>query len=198
MQMIKFFRNSIVERYSRQGLLTLFLICSLPLHLWTLLLSFRDISWISERTNFWDAVGVISYGLIFAFFESLIVFILFIVLGYFISTKWSEFKRVTLLCVLAMVLALWAIYNQSYFLWSLSFPDYFLDFLARQQHPLRFLYAFALMAVFLSAITPVLLIFRSEKVFKLMQSLMDRFVVLAAFYIFLDFLALIIVVIRNV
>lgn len=195
---MKFLKSSIMERYSKQGLLTLFLICSLPLHLWTLLLSFRDVSWISERTNYWDAVGVISYGLIFAFVESLVVFLFFAALGYFISTKWSESKRVTLLCVLAMVLALWAFYNQAYFVWSLSFQISFPAFIARQSHPLRFLYAFALTAVFLSVITPVLLILRSENFFKSMQSIMDRFVVLAAFYIFLDFLALIVIVIRNV
>jgi len=46
----------------------LFLISAFPLHVWTLLLAFRDFSWLTERTNLWDAIGVLSYGLIYALF----------------------------------------------------------------------------------------------------------------------------------
>lgn len=195
---MKLFANSISGRYSKQGLLTLFLMCSLPLHVWTLILAFRDVSWISERTNFGDALGVISYGLIFAFIESLVVFLFFAALGYFIPAKWSEDKRVSLLSILATVAALWAIFNQAYFVWGFSAPASFIAFFARQSHPLRFLYAFALAAVSLSMITPALFMLRSDKFYTTIQSIMDRLVVLAGFYIFLDFLALIVVVVRNI
>ena len=59
----------ILGRYTRQGLWTLFLMCALPLHIWTLILAFRDLPWLTDRTNAWDAFGVMSYGLIFALVE---------------------------------------------------------------------------------------------------------------------------------
>ena len=64
----------ITQRYTRQGLWSLFLMCAFPLHAWTLILAFRDISWLTDRTNAWDAVGVTSYGLVFAFVESMVLF----------------------------------------------------------------------------------------------------------------------------
>lgn len=46
--------------------------CAFSLHLWALILIFRDVSWVAERINMWDAIGVASYGLVLAFIESLI------------------------------------------------------------------------------------------------------------------------------
>ena len=71
----------ITRRYSRQGLWSLFLTCAFPLHFWTLILVFRDISWLTDRTNAWDAIGVASYGMIFAFTESVVIFLVAALLG---------------------------------------------------------------------------------------------------------------------
>ena len=71
----------ILGRYTRQGLWTLFLMCALPLHIWTLILAFRDLPWLTDRTNAWDAFGVMAYGLIFALAESILLFLVFLVLA---------------------------------------------------------------------------------------------------------------------
>lgn len=78
--------------------------CAFPLHLWTLILSFRDFSWVTERTNAWDAVGVVSYGLLFAFVESLIIFCIMALLGFLVSSKWDEPRRIALLSTLILLL----------------------------------------------------------------------------------------------
>ena len=75
--MVAFFAN----RYSRQGLGSLFLTCAFPLHFWALLMAFRDISWVAERTNLWDAIGVLGYGLVFALVESILIFLVLALLG---------------------------------------------------------------------------------------------------------------------
>ena len=67
--------------YKTQDVWTLFLISAFPLHVWTLLLGFQDISWLAERTNFFDALSVISYGLVFALFESLLLLVVVLLLG---------------------------------------------------------------------------------------------------------------------
>ena len=76
-----------MKRYSKQGLWNLFLICAFPLHVWTIILAFRDFSWVTERTNSWDALGVVSYGLIFALIESVAVFLVALV------ARFSGFKE---------------------------------------------------------------------------------------------------------
>src|SRR3972149_6026554 len=55
------------KQYSKKGLWTLFLMCAFPLHVWAFILSFMDFSWVAERTNTWDALGVISYGFSLSF-----------------------------------------------------------------------------------------------------------------------------------
>ena len=92
-----------MKQYSKSGLWSLFLICAFPLHIWTFILAFRDFSWVSERTNSWDAVGVVSYGLVFAFIESLMIFLIATLMGFLISQKWEEKQRITLLGTLVTI-----------------------------------------------------------------------------------------------
>ena len=99
--------NFLTERYSRQGLWSLFLMCAFPLHVWALLLAFRDISWLTERTNAWDAIGVLSYGVMFALIESVFVFAVIVLLGLLVPASWSKDKRTGLLAVLVLILAAW-------------------------------------------------------------------------------------------
>jgi hypothetical protein len=186
------------ERYSPAGLLQLFLISSLPSHFWTLLISFRDISWLAERTNMYDALGVVSYGLVFAFCETFFVFIAFALLGCLVSVKWNEATRLTLLNTLVVLLGLWAMFDQTFFLWNFPMPVFLADYLSGSAHPVRVFYGLAVLAVAPSIFLPSLLVIRSERFFRLMKAIHDRLSVLAGFYLSIDIAALIVVIIRNV
>ena len=122
------------RRHSRQGLWTLFLVCAFPFHLWTIILAFRDFSWVAERTNAWDAIGVAAYGMLFALFEGLVVFLVAVLLGFLVPRIWNE-KRIALLSVLVLITALWAMMGQLYFLWNIPFPEGLIRFLAGSDHP---------------------------------------------------------------
>src|SRR4026207_921538 len=98
----------ILGRYTRGGLWSLFLMCALPLHAWTLILAFRDLAWLTDRTNSWDAIGVLSYGLLFALVESVILFLLVACLGLLLPRNWEPQRRTALLGIFALVLSLWA------------------------------------------------------------------------------------------
>ena len=130
--------------YSKQALGSLFFISAFPLHLWTLLLSFRDISWVAERTNFWDAIGVVSYGMIFAFLESILFFLFALLCGMLIPLRWGKDKRLAITSILALTLALWSILSQLYALRVWGMPDVFIKFLSMSSHPLRTIYFVAL------------------------------------------------------
>jgi len=188
----------IQNRYSAGGLWSLFLVCAFPLHAWAIILSLRDFNWVAERTNTWDAVGVISYALVFAFVESIIIFLLFTLAGWLISTKWNEPHRITLLGFLILVLASWSIFNQSHFIWGASLPGIVRQLALASEHPVRIIYLYLLVLVGLTVLVPTILILRNHSVFRLFQSLFERVAVLTSFYLVFDLIGLLIVVSRNV
>jgi hypothetical protein len=188
----------ITQRYSRQGLIALFLTCAFPLHLWTLMMVFRDISWLAERTNLWDAIGVASYGMLFAFVESVLLFLIILLVGLVIPTQWHSDRRITFLALLILITSAWAMMSQLLFLWNLSLPLPAIQFLRGSQHPLRVLYAGSLVIV---ASTVLLLVFFFVKLktsVAFMQNIMERISLITMLYLLLDFLGLVIVLIRNI
>ena len=187
-----------MKHYSKQGLWSLFLVCAFPFHLWTIILAFRDFSWVTERTNSWDAVGVLSYGLIFAFIESVAVFLVTVLLGYLVSKKWSEDRRNALLGNLVMIASLWAMVSYLFFILEVSIPRQTIEFLVNLKHPLRFLYAISLILVGLTVTLPTYFILRSDKLLGFLKGLFERLSLLTLFYLFFDIVGLIIVIIRNV
>jgi hypothetical protein len=187
-----------MKRYSKQGLWSLFLICAFPLHLWTIILALRDFSWVSERTNSWDAVGVLSYGLIFAFIESAIVFLVTILLGFLVSKKWEEDRRNALLGNLVLITSLWAMASYLYFILQVTLPEQTIALFVNLNHPLRFLYAISLPVIGVTVAIPTYFILRSEKFLQFIKGLFERLNVLTQVYLFFDFIGLIIVIVRNV
>ena len=190
--------NAAMKRYSKQGLWSLFLICAFPLHIWTIILAFRDYSWVTERTNSWDAVGVVSYGLIFAFIESVVIFLVMVLLGLLVSKKWGEERRIALLGTLVLIASLWAMVSYLYFMLEVSVPAETITYLVNLAHPLRFLYAISLAVAGVSVAIPAYLVLRSEKFLQGVRGLFERLSLLTLFYLFFDFVGLVIVIIRNV
>jgi hypothetical protein len=188
----------IAQRYSKKGLESLFLTSSFPLHFWALLLAFRDISWLTERTNLWDAIGVVSYGLIFAFVESVMIFLGLVLIGFVIPWQWPSDRRITFLALLILLLSLWGIIGQLLFLWNVSLPPQAIQFLRSSSHPLRILYAACLLVVVPTILLPIYLFVRSKRSVAFMQDLMERFSLLTMLYLLFDAVGLVIVIIRNI
>ena len=185
------------RRYSRQGLWSLFLMCALPLHAWTMVLAFRDMSWVTDRTNAWDAVGVFSYGLVFALAESLIIFLLVALLGFLVSPRWDRDLRVSLLTVLVLMLSIWAILEQLFFLLEVRLPGGIINLLVQSGHPLRTLYLMVAALLVITIMGPVVLVVRSEGARRFVHGLIDRLSLLAILYLVFDLIGLVIVVVRN-
>jgi len=183
--------------YSKQGLWTLFLICALPLHIWALFLGFRDFDWVTARTNSWDAIGVVSYGLVFTFLESLIIFVVATLLGFLISTKWDEKKRIALMGVWVIILSIWSIVNQTYFVRAMQPSEQIVGFYISTGRPLVALYVTAFIFVVLSFTLPTYLILTSSKAEKAVLEGFDRLSTLMILYLIFDVIALIIILIRN-
>jgi hypothetical protein len=170
---------------------------ALPLHVWTLILAFRDFDWITARTNSWDAVGVASYGLIFAIVESVAVFIAAALLGFLISIKWGEKRRVALMSALVLVVSLWSMFNQAYFLNALYPPSWLFALSAATGRPLVTLYALALAVSVISVLIPTWFILRTERGLKIVSEGIERLSILMLLYLVFDAAALVVVLIRN-
>lgn len=186
------------KRFSRKGLWTVFAVGAFPLHVWTLVLFFRDYSWIAERTNSWDAIGVGSYGLLIAFVESIFVFFIASALRFVLPVCWVEDQWVTLIGILLIYCEVWTILGQLYYLMDLSLPIKLLNFLTSQAHPLWFLYGGMLVAVGLPLMLTIHFQIRNPKFRSGLYLFFDRVALLTSLYLFLDFLGLVIVLLRNV
>ncbi len=77
---------------------------------------FYDFSWIAKRTTTWDAVGVGAYALVIALIESLALFIISVFLSFLLPKKWSETQRIVLMGSLGILISLWGILGQLYFI----------------------------------------------------------------------------------
>ena len=184
--------------YSGQGLKSLFLMCALPLHIWTFILAFRDFSWVSDRTNSWDSIGVLSYGLVFALIESIAVFIIIVILGLLVSKKWEENRRITLLSLYIIILSIWAMVSHLYFLMEISPPPQIINIIIGFTHPLRSIYAITFSLLASTFLIPSYLILQLKKPYQFIKDGLDRLSLLMTLYLFFDFAALIVILIRNI
>lgn len=190
--------NPILGRYTRQALWTLFLMCALPLHAWTMILAFRDLSWLTDRTNAWDAVGVLSYGLLFALAESILLFAVAALLGFITPPRWDARRRIGLMSLLVLVLAVWSMLEQIFFLSEVRLPGWFIAFLVHSGRPFVVLNAVVLLLLGISFLLPAIALLRSQRAAAIVNGAIDRLSLLAMFYLLFDVAALVIVVIRNV
>lgn len=187
----------ITSLYTRRELWALFLGCAFPLHAWAIILALRDVSWVAERTNMSDAVGVVSYGLLFALLESVLLFAVMLVLGALISTRWDAEHRVAALSALALLASIWAALEQGFFIAGRGLPGWLIGFLIGSGHPLRTLYMVLIAVLALTIGVPVLLVLGTRRGFTITRAVMERLSLLTMFYLLLDAAGILIVIIRN-
>jgi hypothetical protein len=153
---------------------------------------------LTERTNAWDAIGVASYGMVFAFIESGVIFLVVALLGLLTPKQWEYDRRIAFVGLLILLTSLWGIISQLLFLWNVFLPAQAIEFLRNSSHPLRIIYAACLMVVTPTILLPAYSFIRSKKAVTFMKNLMERLSLLTMFYLFFDLLGLIIVIIRNI
>jgi len=188
-----------IKWYSKQGLLTLFLMCAFLPHVWTFIMAFNDASMLIYRMRgVWGAIGVLSYGLLFSFVESLFVFLITSLLGLLISSRWDESRRIVLLGWLVTVTLLWVILSQSYYAWHMHVPVRIVRFVAQFPYPFQTVYVAAGASALVTALVPALLILQHKGFYDFARAAMERITFLSAVYLVINVLALIVVIVRNI
>jgi hypothetical protein len=184
--------------FSRKQIWTLFLISLVPVHIWTILMLFRDYSWVVEDFSFDIYLGYTGYALVAAFAESLIVAAALLLAGLLISSKWSQSKRLALSAVILFSVSLAAAGNQIFFLLLEDPPVWFSWFMLRVPYHQALVYYSLVGVVVASVVLPVFLVLRSQKVEHALNQLIDRLAVLAVFYLGLDVLGMLFVAYRVI
>lgn len=190
--------NRIGFRFSKQNAWKFFLLVAFPIHLWALILWFLDFETVAQRTNIWDAVGEGSYFLIFAFFESVVIFSMLSLLLLLLPKRTEENKVFLMVTTLYLVIAGWFILEQARFLPFLPADNWLIKRL-QLADSLRSNTGKALLIGFLSsAFLSSYLVNRYAKLSKAIASLSERVGTLSILYLLLDFFGFVIVILRNV
>jgi len=188
------------QRFKINQLINLFLICAFPPHLWAILVVLHDVDWISQRTNLGDAIGVGAYAMVFAFLESLAYFILIVLLGLILPWGWKSKKVFAHLGYISLWIPLWPILQQLFWYKNIAQPDFLIEWLLSTGHPLWYLAAGAGLFIIIldeSLVVPIYFIGNKRRVEERMINLLGRISLLSTFYIILDVLSLVIIIIRN-
>lgn len=173
----------------------IFLIVAFPVHVWSLLMIFKDAEFVTERTVAWDTVGYAGYSLIFALLESLALAILFWALSLLLPKTWTEKRNLSLVGSLVMILSLASMLEQAAHAWNE--PRLSRMFLHGLEKYPNQTYALIAGAILVAVVISIMAILRSEKFTNALAELFDRLSMLSYLYLFLDFAGIVIVLIRN-
>lgn len=173
----------------------IFLIAMIPIHLWGTLMIFNDLSFVAERTTYWDALGYSGYGFGFSLVESLIAafFLWLISLG--LPAKWTETRVYSILGISFYALAGASIVDMVAHL----YPEPLLaqKYLIKSEIDPFFTFVVISGTILIVILASVLLTLKVEKIEKVVTNLFDRVMVLGFFYLVIDTLGIILVILRN-
>src|ERR1044071_1522291 len=120
--------------FTRKGIFQLFMLCVFPIHAWALFAGFRDFSWVAQRTNVWDALGLLSYSIVFALIETTGIFFIVLLCGFLIPNQIDIEKRLAFLGTSFLGVAFWAILGQVYSWLQYPLPGWLIDILHSTNH----------------------------------------------------------------
>jgi hypothetical protein len=162
----------------------LFSACAFPVHIWAILNLLRELPAWLLRLSAWELIGVVAYALAFAFIESLLFFLVLVLLAAVLPPKLFRDRLVATGTMIVTVTSVWAAaahYNsEAIRLWGL-----------RNFGLWGGLYAASILGGWI-------LVYRAERVEGTLVAVADRLAVLAGLYCVVDVAAIAIVFVRNV
>ncbi len=173
-----------------------FLVVSFPLHVWALLMIFRDLEFLTERTNRWDAIGYGGYTLLFILLESILLSAIVWGLSLLLPKAWGEKRTLSVAGSVFTILAVTSIVDMAFHAFNeVRISKQYLHGLAT--YP-TLTYALIAAAVIIGIIMMLLLILKTKSGEKVVYEILDRIMLLGYLYLLLDAVGIVIVIIRNV
>ena len=88
----------------------LFLILAAPIHFWAVLMFFLNFP--KSELRFWTAIGLLSYDMVIAFIDSILLFLIVYLVGVILPKQWDEDKKLLFLGNLGFTIFLGLIFGQ--------------------------------------------------------------------------------------
>jgi len=173
-----------------------FLVIGFPLHVWALLMVFRDIEFIAERTEMWDAVGYAGYTMMFTLVESLILAAIVWALSLLLPRKLSNQRALSVSGSVFLIFAVTSIVDMAFHAFNEARISR--QYLYGLDNFTALTSALIAAAVLAGIAVAVFLILKTRWGEKLFAEIFDRIILLGYFYLFLDLAGIIIVILRNV
>lgn len=184
-------------RLTKKELFHIFLVGALPIHLWSIMLVFNDFSWVIEQKSLWFAFGYLSYSLLVALIESILFFVVIFLLGLLLPKQWPNEKIVAILSAVAVIICFWGIAYQGFYLLLENPPRVFSWMVGHMVANKKITFGILSLVGLASLLLPTYLIAKSEKTKRVILDVSDRLTLLSIIYLAMDFVGIIIVLIRN-
>jgi hypothetical protein len=184
--------------FTKQQLWEFFLIIAFPIHFWALILWFQEFETMAERSNMWDAFGVGSYFMAYALFESATIFAGISLIMLLLPKQLDKKVTFIVIAVLYLVIAGWFILEQTRFLAIIPEDVWFFKRIQNLKSIKSKAGAATAIIFALSFILPLIFLLKSKKLQDKILSFLNRLTVLSILYLVFDFLAILVIIIRNV
>ena len=182
--------------FSKQELLTLFLVCAFPINFWAIFIWFRNFGSVAEELGQWDAIGVGAYMLVFAMVEILVIFFVIYSLILLIPKRWRQERALAQASTLYLIMSIGLILEQSRALIEFPSEGVLWQAVNYVNNILSSSLAVILLIGAVLAVGLVVAIARSERVHSFVNVGIEKIIVLSSIYLFLDLAAVAIVIIR--
>ena len=169
---------------TRNEFIALFIICTIPIHIWSIVNAFREVpAWIIKM-SIWEVLGAFAYTQAFALFETISVVSL-LVLIFFLLPRFFVGKQVVPIgMMIVLLVTIWLVILQLNVNW-----------IADRKASALAIWGVSLI-VALSVL--ILLVRRSRRLQVFSQQALDRITVLAVLLLLIDLLSVLVVVVRNI
>jgi hypothetical protein len=166
-----------------RAVVLLFAACVFPIHVWSIVALLRVVPAWLLRMSAWDLIGAIAYVQAFSLLESAIALLILVFLGVVLPSGVAKDRLVALGSMAVLLTSLWAVAAH---LGVIRLWENGREFLAWS---MIYLASVGLFCV---------LVRRSSKLERLMNSVVERLIPLSVIYVCIDILSVAIVILRNV
>ena len=183
------------KRISFRYFWKIFLLAAFPIHVWNLLMIFKDMEFVTERSEMAGAIGYAGYSLIVALAESLIFGLLLWGISLLLPKKWPETRSIAVLFSAYFVLSGASMVEQAFNAWNEVRISR--QFLYGMEHFTTLTYALIIVAILLAIAVLLLIVFKTKKGEAALADFYERLMLLSYLYLLLDIAGIVIVINRN-
>ena len=101
-------------RFSKEEITHILAFCVIPTYTWTLINMFQDVPAWSMSLSSWDMIGTVAYTLTSVLVETLVIFFLFMGIGYILPKKWVGDRYVAIVGLVMLEATILAIIAHHY------------------------------------------------------------------------------------